>query len=285
MRIGKIAGSAVLLTEQGAIDIASASGGQFGPAIDGLYERWSEFEIWAGEYARAGYPDAQVSSFSDAELEAPVGKPAQIFAIGLNYAAHAAETGFAPAREFVVFTKFLSSLTGPVSQVELPTETVDWEVEIVAVIGREAAKVSHEEAWDYVAGLSLGQDLSERTLQMVGQAPQFSLAKSYPGFSPIGPALVTLDDIADRDAIEFGCNVDGETRQSGNTRNLLFSIPEIISELSQVVTLYPGDVIFTGTPDGVGFGQKPPIYLKPGETLVSYAEGLGEIRSTAVAGA
>ncbi|RGE20043.1 fumarylacetoacetate hydrolase family protein [Leucobacter sp. wl10] len=276
MKLGRLAGSAVLITNGGAIDVARASGGRFGPDLDGIYERWSEFAAWADGPEATG---AAAEDFDEAALEAPVGRPRQIFAIGLNYAAHAAEAGLQPARDLVVFTKFASSIAGPVSRVPLPTGTVDWEVEIVAIIGEEARRVTIDEAWDRVAGLAIGQDLSERTMQLHGQTPQFSLAKSHPGFSPVGPALVTLDELPDRDAIEFGCAVDGQTMQSGNTRNLLFSIPEIISELSRVVTLYPGDVIFTGTPDGVGLGRDPKVYLQPGQTLVSSAAGLGEIRS------
>ncbi|WP_449278432.1 fumarylacetoacetate hydrolase family protein [Leucobacter sp. GX24907] len=281
MKIGKLAGNAVLISDDGAIDVARASVGRFGPDLDGIYERWDDFVGWAGGPEAA---EAAASPFDEAQLEAPVGRPRQIFAIGLNYAAHAAETGHQPAHDLVVFTKFASSIVGPASRVALPTDTVDWEVEIVAVIGEEARGVSVEDAWKHVAGLTIGQDLSERTLQMHGQSPQFSLAKSYPGFSPIGPVLVTPDELPDRDAIDFGCAVDGEVMQAGNTRNLLFSIPEVISELSQIVTLLPGDVIFTGTPDGVGLGRSPQVYLKPGQTLVSTASGLGEIRSDLVEG-
>lgn len=279
MRLGKLAGEAILVVEEGAISIARASGGRFGPSIDGIYDEWEAFADWAVSALEDQAIAGLVTPFDPLELEAPVQRPRQIFAIGLNYAAHAEETGYAGSREFVVFTKFASSLAGPQSTVALPTETVDWEVEVVAIIGREARDVTIEDAWDHVAGLSLGQDLSERTMQMRGRSPQFSLAKSYPAFSPIGPVVVSLDDIADRDAIEFGCDVDGEVMQAGNTRNLLFSIPEIVSRLSQVVTLTPGDVIFTGTPDGVGLGRIPQVYLKPGQVLTSRADGIGEIRT------
>lgn len=278
MKIGRLAGNAVLISAHGAVDIERASGGRFGPGIGDVYRSWDEFCAWV-RANREALEAAPATAFEVADLDAPVEWPRQIFAIGLNYAAHIAEAGFTPARDFVVFTKFASSIVGPVSRVELPNDTVDWEVEIVAVIGKQASGVSVDEAWDHVAGLTIGQDLSERTMQLQGQSPQFSLAKSYPGFSPIGPYLVTLDEVPNRDAIPFGCSVDGTVLQDGNTERLLFSIPEIISELSRVVTLYPGDVIFTGTPDGVGLGRNPKVYLKPGQRLTSTAEGLGEIVS------
>jgi len=280
MRIANHDGRAVLvLADDKGADIATASSGQFGPDLPAIYDRWPEFAAWAAE-AR---PVADVV-IEPERLGAPSPRPSQVVAIGLNYADHAAETGFEPPTDLPpVFTKFASSITGPVGEVALPDRgQTDWEVEVVAVIGRTAHRIAEDDAWEHVAGLTIGQDLSERRLQFVGQAPQFGFAKSYPGFAPMGPWLVTLDELEaaglDRDDLGLGCAIDGETVQDGRTSKLIFSIPRTIAKLSEVISLQPGDVIFTGTPDGVGLGREPQRFLASGETLRTWVEGLGEMR-------
>ena len=203
-----------------------------------------------------------------------------MLAIGLNYREHAAESGYAvPAGEPPVFTKFASCIIGPHADITLPPGgNTDWEVELVAVIGRRAFQVPAEQALSYVAGYAVGQDISERRLQMAATPPQFSLGKSLPGFGPIGPWLVTLDEFQDPNDLELGCSIDGEQVQLGRTRDLIFSVPELISKLSASIVLLPGDVIFTGTPAGVGLGRTPQRWLQPGEVLVSHIEGIGELR-------
>jgi 2-keto-4-pentenoate hydratase/2-oxohepta-3-ene-1,7-dioic acid hydratase in catechol pathway len=181
-----------------------------------------------------------------------------------------------------VFTKFPTCITGPVADVVLPSSKVDWEVELVVVIGTRAYRVPESDAWDHVAGLTVGQDLSERVVQMAG-AGQFSLGKSFPGFGPLGPWLVTPDEIPNRDDLEFGCAVDGETVQKSRTSDMVFSVSRLIAELSAVLPLLPGDVIFTGTPAGIGATRNPPRFLKPGEVLSSYIEGIGTVRNRLVA--
>jgi len=282
MRIANHAGRAVLvLAEDRAADIAAASEGVFGPDLPNIYARWDEFMAWAADTS----PEADVT-LDRAQLGAPSPSPSQVVAIGFNYADHAAETGFeVPTTLPPVFTKFPSAIAGPVGEVVLPPGgNTDWEVEVVAVIGREARRVDEADAWSYVAGLTIGQDLSERVSQMAGPAPQFGLAKSFPGFAPMGPWLVTLDELEaaglDRDDLALGCAIDGGTVQDGRTSKLIFSIPHIIAKLSEVITLRPGDVIFTGTPDGVGMGRKPPRFLRSGETLRTWVEGLGEMEHT-----
>ncbi len=282
MRLANHAGRAVLvLDEESGADVHTASSGRFGPDLPGLYDRWEEFLAWAA----AALPAADVA-LDRAALGAPSPRPSQVVAIGLNYAAHATEAGFEPPTELPpVFTKFASSITGPYGDVALPEGgSTDWEVEVVAVIGRTAHRVSEAEAWDHVAGLMIGQDLSERKLQFAGQAPQFGFAKSYPGFAPMGPWLVTLDELAaqgvDRDGLALGCAIDGEVVQEGSTDKLIFPIPRIIAWLSEVLTLQPGDVVFTGTPDGVGFGREPQRYLRSGEVLRTWAEGIGTMEHT-----
>jgi 2-keto-4-pentenoate hydratase/2-oxohepta-3-ene-1,7-dioic acid hydratase in catechol pathway len=209
-----------------------------------------------------------------------------VLAIGLNYAEHAAESGFAvPEEPTVMFTKWPSCLTGPVTEVELPAGGhTDWEVELVVVIGRRAFRIGAADAWDHVAGLTVGQDISERILQTAGPSPQFSLAKSLPGFGPTGPWLVTPDEFDDPDDLELGCSVNGNQMQKGRTRDLIFSVPAMLAALSRRLPLLPGDVLFTGTPAGVGLGRSPQVWLAPGDELVSYVTGIGELRQHFIAG-
>jgi 2-keto-4-pentenoate hydratase/2-oxohepta-3-ene-1,7-dioic acid hydratase in catechol pathway len=202
----------------------------------------------------------------------------------LNYPDHAAEGGVDVPEWPMVFTKWVSSFTGATGEIALPATTVDWEAELVVVIGRRAHMVSRDAAWDHVAGLTVGQDLSERTLQVRGPMPQMGMAKSYPGFSPTGPYVVTPDEFDDPDRLEFGCSVNGEVVQQASTADLVFSVSVLIAELSAVLPLQPGDVIFTGTAGGVGAVRNPPRFLKPGDELVTYVEGIGELRHTFTAG-
>lgn len=280
MRIANVGDRLALLVDGGYVDVEKASSGRFLADPQAVWENWPAFVAWAASVDSA---HAEVLPYRDTDLGAPVPRPRQVFAIGLNYDEHAAESGFVRPAAPVVFTKFPSSVTGPVTRVQLPTDTVDWEVELVAVVGRTAHNVPPAEAWSYVAGLTAGQDLSERTSQHSGPAPQFSLAKSFPGFSPTGPCLVTTDEFADPTDLELGCEVDGEQRQSGRTSMMIFPVSDLVSYLSTVVTLFPGDLIFTGTPAGVGAGRTPPVYLRPGQTLVSRVERIGQLTQTFVA--
>lgn len=182
------------------------------------------------------------------------------------------------------FTKFPSCIAGSNGDIHLPSAHVDWEVEVVAVIGRPAHHVRAGDAWSYIAGLTIGQDLSEREVQFRPPLPQFSLGKSYPGFGPIGPVLVTPDEFDDPDDLELSCTLNGEVVQRSRTSDLIFSVPALVESLSGIVPLLPGDVIFTGTPSGVGSGRKPPRYLAPGDILVSAVEGIGSMWHRAVEG-
>jgi 2-keto-4-pentenoate hydratase/2-oxohepta-3-ene-1,7-dioic acid hydratase in catechol pathway len=279
MRLANVDGRAVLLTaDDRGIDVAAASDGKFGPELPSLYGDWDGFRVWAESTGDR----ADDVRFGRAQLGSPSPAPRQVVAIGLNYRAHAAESGFdAPGDLPPTFTKFVSSLSGPDTEVVLPAGGhTDWEVELVVVIGRTAHRTPVERAWDHVAGLTVGQDLSERISQLAGPAPQFSLGKSFPGFAPVGPWLVTPDEVSDRDDLALGCAIDGETVQDGRTKDLIFPVAALVSKLSAALTLYPGDLIFTGTPAGVGVGREPQRFLQPGETLRSWVEGIGELRQT-----
>ncbi len=280
MRIANISQRLSLLRDGGAIDVRAASDGRFDADPAAVYPRWQEFTQWA---ATAALPAP--TAFAPDSLGSPSPTPRQVYGIGLNYRAHADESGFGrPEAHAPVFTKFPSCITGPYGDVALPPGGhTDWEVELVVVIGQEAHRVAAQSAWQYVAGLSIGQDLSERILQMATNPPQFSLGKSYPRFGPVGPWLVTPDEFANPDDLELGCFVNGEQMQQGRTGDLIFNVGELIEQLSAVTPLLPGDVIFTGTPPGVGLGRTPPRWLEPGDVLTSYIEGIGEMRHAFVA--
>jgi len=273
MRVANLSGRAVLVDDDRAIDIHTASSGRFGPDPASVYAEWSAFTAWAASVLGGGAGE----TFASRDLGAPSPTPSQVFAIGLNYRDHAAETGLAAPDAPPTFTKFASCLTGPETDLTLPTDTVDWEVELVAVIGREATNVGVADAWNHVAGLTVGQDFSERTSQMAGPAPQFSLAKSFPGFGATGPWLVTPDEFADPNDLAIECEIDGETVQSGRTAQMMFPVAELIAHLSAVCTLRPGDLVFTGTPAGVGVGRDPQRFLAPGNVVTSRIEGIGAL--------
>ena len=280
MIIANVGGRAKVITDgEKAVDVAAASEGRFGPSLLSVYEHWAEFRGFFEDETASGAP---AEPFSATIAGPPSPAPRQVFAVALNYRDHAAESGFRAPDDPLFFTKFVSAFTGPVTEVVLPPGKVDWETELVAVISRPARRVPVSEGWSYVAGLTIGQDLSERALQRSGPAPQYSLAKSHEGFAPQGPVLVTPDELANPDDLAIGCEINGETMQSARTSDMIFPLPALISYLSHVVTLFPGDVIFTGTPPGVGMGRDPQVFLEPGDRLVSRIEGIGEMRQTFV---
>ena len=281
MRVANLSGRLSLIVDGGAVDVHAASAGRFDADPAAIYPRWPEFSAWAGSAALPG-PEP----FAPEALGSPSPAPRQVFAIGLNYDDHAAESGFArPETSPPVFTKFPSCITGAYAEIALPPGGhSDWEVELVAVIGTTAHRVPKATAWEHVAGVTIGQDLSERIVQLAASPPQFSLGKSFPGFGPVGPWLVPADDFDNPDDLELSCSINGEQMQKGRTSNLIFGVPALIEQLSRVTPLLPGDVIFTGTPAGVGMARDPQRWLAPGDVLTSYIEGIGEMRHTFAAG-
>jgi 2-keto-4-pentenoate hydratase/2-oxohepta-3-ene-1,7-dioic acid hydratase in catechol pathway len=280
MRYASLSGRVVLVGPDGrtALDVEQASDGLFTSSPQAIYEAWEDFAKWA-----ASADLDQAGPFDPEQLRAPVPAPRQLFAVGLNYGSHASEVGLNPDGVPPIFTKFVSSITGPYAQVAHPGGSVDWEVELVVVIAREARRVPADHAWSHVAGLTVGQDISERELQHVGTMPQFSLGKSYPGFAPMGPWVVTQDEFPDPDDLELACWVNGELVQRARTSEMIMSVPQLIARLSHIVTLLPGDVIYTGTPAGVGLGRTPPRFLAVGDELTTRITGIGELRTVMVA--
>ncbi len=261
------------------IDVATRSGGRFSSEPMDAFGNWDDLIGWAGEVV----PDASDPLIDPAELDPPVPTPKQVFAIGLNYRDHAAEAGLPLPESPMIFTKFPSCLVGPNAEVPLTSDRVDWEVEQVVVIGREARAVPVAKAWDHVAGFTVGQDISDRRLQFSDKPPQFSLGKSATAFGPIGPALVSLDEFPDPDVLTLRCWVEGEQMQESTTANLVFSVPELIAYISGYCPLLPGDLIFTGTPGGVGSVRDPRRYLAAGELIESEIEGIGRLSNLCIA--
>jgi len=260
------------------IDVATRSDRRFSSDPMSAFEVWDDLRDWASTQS-ASERDPKIEF---AELGPPVPAPTQVFAIGLNYKDHAEEAGLPLPKSPMVFTKFPSCVVGPGAQVPLTSDRVDWEIEQVVVIGKEANAVPASEAWDFVAGFCAGQDISDRRLQFSDKPPQFSLGKSARAFGPIGPALVSLDEFSDPDELVLRCWVAGELMQESTTANLVFPVSQLIEYISRYCPLLPGDLIFTGTPGGVGSVRDPRRYLAVGETIESEIEGIGRLSNLCV---
>ena len=217
-------------------------------------------------------------------LGSPVARPSKIVCIGLNYADHAKETGATAPSEPVVFMKATTALVGPNDNIVIPKNSVktDWEVELAVVIGKKASYVDEPEAMDYVAGYCLHNDVSEREFQ-IERGGTWDKGKGCDTFAPLGPWLVTKDEVKDVDSLRLWLKVNDKMMQDGTTANLIFKIPSIVSYVSQFMTLLPGDIISTGTPAGVGLGFSPPVYLKAGDVVELGIDGLGTSKQTCIA--
>jgi 2,4-diketo-3-deoxy-L-fuconate hydrolase len=275
MRLANHDGRAVVVIGEEIADVESLSEGRFGPDPMALFDEWDLFHEFAVTVS------ATTGALVHAALRNPVPRPRQVFAIGLNYRSHAEESGAELPTVPAVFTKFPTSLADPFADIEVVSDTVDWEVELVTVIGRMADRVTEADAWTHIAGVTVGQDISDRHLQFAAGG-QFSLGKSRRGFGPVGPWIVTPDDLSTPDDLALGCSVNGETMQDARTNDLVFNVPQLVAELSSILPLLPGDLIFTGTPSGVGIVRKPPQFLKPGDILETWIEGVGTIRNQMV---
>lgn len=219
-----------------------------------------------------------------ARLGSPVARPSKILCVGLNYAKHAQETNATVPKEPILFMKSTTALIGPNDDVMIPKDSVktDWEVELCIVMGKKASYVSEENALDFVAGYCLHNDISEREFQLE-RGGTWDKGKGCDTFAPLGPWLVTKDEIADVHNLRLWLKLNGKMMQDGNTNDFIFNVPQMISYISRFMTLLPGDIISTGTPHGVGLGFNPAIYLKPGDVMELGIDGLGESRQNVIA--
>lgn len=262
-KIGIVRGDALVSLSHLAVDM-----------ID-LIRRWPDLAEQAERISQTGLADA---ALADAQLMAPILRPGKIFAIGLNYADHIAESGAATPEHQVWFTKAVTSINGPFDGIALTAPSfVDYEVELVAVVGRGGRNIPADKAKDAVFGYCVGNDVTERMWQH--RTPQWSLGKSFDTHAPIGPWITTADEAGDPHGRDLSCAVNGEQRQRSNTRHLVFDVWKQIEHLSQAMTLEPGDLIFTGTPGGVGAAMQPRRFLAPGDRVRCEIAGLGAIEN------
>ncbi len=220
-----------------------------------------------------------------ARLLAPVPDPQKIICIGLNYRDHAAESGVPAPEEPILFSKYSTSLIGHGEMIILPSvsQQVDYEAELVVVIGRSGRHIPRKRAFEHVGGYAVGHDVSARDWQLNKPGKQWMAGKTFDTFAPVGPVLVTPDEVPDPHKLGIRLRLNGQTMQESNTSQLIFGVDELIAYLSQVFTLTPGDLIFTGTPPGVGMARKPPVWLKPGDTVEVEIDQLGTLRNTVAA--
>jgi 2-keto-4-pentenoate hydratase/2-oxohepta-3-ene-1,7-dioic acid hydratase in catechol pathway len=268
-------------TDDGVIDVAAAGQPGLPTTVEALLAGGAD-ALAALRTLAANPPSSAIRSADHVQIGPCVPNPGKIICVGLNYARHAAESGMANPTTPVLFSKFNNSIAGPGEAVPLPDSAVqyDYEVELVVVMGKTARNVSVEQALDTVFGYCTGNDLSARDLQM--RTSQWLLGKTLDKFMPIGPYLVTADEVGDPQTLDLKCWVNGELRQNSNTSDMIFSVAEIISYASRYMTLYPGDIITTGTPEGVILGMKEKVWLKPGDEVTVEVAKLGRLTNRMV---
>jgi len=277
MKIANVAGRAHLVVDGRLVDVEKASGGRLPAdptALVATLDTVGELPV----------PD-DAPALDGTTLGPPVPRPSKIIAIGLNFRGHAEENDLPIPEEPVVFAKWPNSLCGPADEIVIPGSRarVDWEAEVVVALARGGRRIKATDAWSHVAGVMCGQDVSDRAEQFRAMK-QFTVAKSNDTYSPTGPWLVTLDEVPDPDDLSIVCRLDGEEVQSSRTNDLIFTVPVLIEWLSRWCTLEAGDLIFTGTPGGVGDVRTPPRYLGPGMVLETEVGGVGAMRNPCVAG-
>jgi 2-keto-4-pentenoate hydratase/2-oxohepta-3-ene-1,7-dioic acid hydratase in catechol pathway len=280
MRMVTVNGRAGLLIDDEVWDLETISNGTIpSDPITVLAQHWDDVRRLHQEGATGAG-----QATKDLTLGPPIPRPPTIFGIGLNYRKHAEETGATVTWPPAVFAKYPTAVTGPYDDVVLPAaeHTADWEAELAFVVARGGRYISAERAYDHLAGFCVAQDISERRLQRAAGG-QFNLGKSFDTFCPLGPALVTLDELDDPADLPISCQVNGELMQSDTTADLIVDIPHLVELLSSVVTLRPGDVCITGTPSGVGHARQPPVYLKPGDVIETEIRGIGQMRNRCIA--
>ena len=281
MRIVNADGRAALLVGDQVHDLARASGGTIpGAIMEVITDHWDHaLVVWETGSFDGGVPVDSV------RLGPPVPGPRSVFAIGPNYRSHARQSGMAVHPIPSVFTKFPSSITGPNDPVVLPVgeDMTDWEAELAFVVGRGGRNIPARRGLEHLRGFTVAQDISERFVQRANIDQQHSLGKSFDTFLPMGPALVSLDEVPNPLNLRIRCRVNGEVVQDETTADMIVDIPHLVELLSSVMTLSPGDVCLTGTPAGIGSSQDPPRYLRAGDVLETEIDGIGRMRNTCVA--
>ena len=268
--LANVGGRAALVDDGHWYDVESVSGGELGPdpmAALSVPERLGALTGGLGRREPGGVVEPE-------RLGPPVPRPRNVYAIGLNYQAHADEGAMEVPSNPLVFTKFPSCLVGPTAEIEMRSDAVDYEGELVVVIGPGGKDIDPGNAWDHIVGLMVGQDLSDRAVQFAAQPPHFDLGKSFDTFGPIGPTMVSPDSV-DRECVRIVTEVNGQVRQDGTTDQLIFDIPTLVSYLSRVTTLTTGDLLFTGTPEGIGATQGK--FLSDGDILTTRIDGIGSL--------
>lgn len=278
VRMTSASGRAMIESGGGLIDVEKRSGGKFSADPMALFGQWEAFADWA----RVQAPDGSEARIDPAAIGLCVPRPRSVFAIGLNYRDHAQEASLEIPKTPMVFTKFPNCLAGPRADIPLTSNRVDWEAELVVVIGRGGQRIAAKDALSHVAGYTIGQDISDRRQQFSDKPPQFCIGKSAAAFGPIGPAVVSLDGFANPLDLAISCDIGEERMQDSRTGQMIFNVPELVEFLSRWCELAPGDLIFTGTPSGVGSVREPRRYLQAGEVISTRIEGIGEMRNRCV---
>jgi 2-keto-4-pentenoate hydratase/2-oxohepta-3-ene-1,7-dioic acid hydratase in catechol pathway len=282
MRLANVDGRAAVVIDGRVADVESLSGGSLGPDPMDLVDLANHDTLRA---LTDGLVVSVLPDLDEASLGPPVPRPGKVIAMALNYRSHAEEADKALPDQPHVMVKFPTCICGPYDDVHMhDLEMVDYEAELVIAIGKEGKRIAESDAWSHVSGLMAGNDVSDRNEQFRPPIKQFSMAKSYDEFGPIGPFLVTPDDVPDPEDLGLELTVDGELRQRSRTGDFIFSIPVLLAWLSRYVTLEVGDLIFTGTPGGVGDSMSPPVYLEDGQVVETTIEGIGSLRNRFVAG-
>jgi 2-keto-4-pentenoate hydratase/2-oxohepta-3-ene-1,7-dioic acid hydratase in catechol pathway len=283
MRLANYQGRATIISEGRAVDVQRASGGSLGS------DPMLLSDLANHDALRAVASGARVGDWpllDEAQLGAPVPRPPKGFGVALNYRQHALESGRELPTEPHLFGKMENCVCGPFDAIVVPAgcRHVDYEAELVIVFGRTCKRATRESAWSFLAGVTAGQDISDRAEQFRAPVKQFTIAKTYDTFGPIGPYLVTVDELANRDALELEGRVSGEVMQHSNTSDLIFDVPALVVWLSRYITFRAGDLVWTGTPGGVGEARNPQRFLRAGDVVETEIEGIGTMRNPVLEG-
>lgn len=281
MKFANVSGRATLVVDGRAVDIERATDGRLGsdPMVYCDLANHEELAELAASVDPGDWPEVDPST-----LGAPVPRPPKGFGVALNYRSHAIESNKDIPTEPHLFGKTENCVCGPYDEIVVPAgrDQIDYEAEMVIVFGRTCKSATEEDAWSYIAGVTAGQDISDRGEQFRPPVKQFTIAKTYDTFGPIGPFLVTSDDVPNRDGLRLQGRVDGEVVQDSNTDDLIFPVPALVAWLSRFITFRPGDLLWTGTPGGCGEARTPPLFLRDGMVVETEVEGVGTMRNPVV---